>query len=122
MARLPDSVEIYGANIKGVAREYENYMAALAAFKEHYDPSKVNEDKNCIACLSAGKKYEPGMDEGYHTFLVREDMMSQILLDCTFEFSKKKGMGRALPKDWLKEQVAAGKELWFTLQFYPNYD
>lgn len=87
MAGLPDNVEIYGANIAGVAWEYE-----------------------------------PGMEEGYHTFLVREDMMNQILQDCTFEFSKKKGMGRALPKDWIKEQVAAGKELWFTLKFFPNYD
>lgn len=122
MAGLPDNVEIYGANIRGIAWEYENYNAALAAFRKHYDPARVNEDKHCLACWSRKKKFEPGMDEGYHTFLVREDMMSQILQDCTFEFSKKKGMGRALPKDWIKEQVAAGKELWFTLKFFPNYD
>ena len=122
MAGLDDHVEIYGANIKGTAWGYENYNAAIAAFRKHYDPSRVNEDGNCLACMAHDGKYEPGEDEGYHTFLVREDMMCQILQDCTFELTKKKGMGRAEPKDWIKEQVAAGNELWFTLRFYPNYD
>ena len=122
MAGLDDHVEIYGTNIKGIAWGFENYMAAQEVFRKLYDPSRVNEDKHCIACWSRSKRYEPGMEVGYHTFLVREDMICQILQDCSFEFSKKKGMGRSEPKDWIKEQVAQGKELWFTLNFYPNYD
>lgn len=122
-----DEVQIYGANIAGSAWGYENYEAAFEAFQKFYDPAKVNEDKHCIACWNRGKKFNHEDDMawflvGYHTFLVREDMMCQILEDCTFELTKKKGMGRAEPKDWIKEQVAAGKELWFTLHFYPNYD
>ena len=119
---MDDSFEIYGANVAGRSEGYENYMAARDAFLKHYDPSRVNEDKRCLACETPGKKWQPGMGVGYHIFLVREDIMSAILQDCEFEFSKRKGMGRAQPKDWIKEQVAAGKELWFSLRFYPNYD
>lgn len=122
MAGLDDHVEIYGANVSGTTWGYDNYNAALAAFRKLYDRSRVNEDKHCIACWSGAKHYEPGMDVGYHTFLVREDMMCQILQDCDFEFTKKKGMGRAVPRDWINEQVSQGNELWFTLKFFPNYD
>ena len=120
--RMPDSLRIYGANIAGQSIGSENYEAARTAFLKHYDASRVNEDKKCFVCQTDGKTWQPGMDEGYHVFLVREDIMSAILQDCEFEFTKRKGMGRAQPKDWIKEQVSAGTELWFTLRFEPSYD
>jgi hypothetical protein len=120
--RMPDYFEIYGANIKGTSYGYENYSAAVKAFRDHYDEKRVNHEPSCVKWHWDSKTWEFGHDEGYHVFLVREDMMSQILQNCTFELTKKKGMGRAEPKDWIKEQVAAGKELWFTLRFFPSYD
>ena len=119
---LPDYVEIYGANLSGTAWGYENYIAAIKAFQDNYADDRVNHEPRCLGCATRGTKWEPGDEHGYHVFLVREDMMKQILQDCTFELTKKKGMGRAEPKDWIKEQVAAGKELWFTLRFFPDYD
>lgn len=120
--RHDDMIEIYGANVAGKSVGFENYTAGIVAFQNHYDSARVNEDGHCIACLANGKKFEAGEHEGYHTFLVREDMMAEILQNCEFEFTKRKGMGRAQPKDWIKEQVDMGVELWFTLKFYPNYD
>ena len=119
---MEDSFRIYGTNVAGDSRGFENYEAARQAFLKHFDLTRVNEDKRCWPCERHGHRWQPGEDVGYHVFLVREDMMAEILQNCEFEFTKRKGMGRSLPKDWIKEQVAAGNELWFTLQFEPSYD
>ena len=120
--RFEDVVDIYGNNVAGRAKGFENYEAAKEAFKKFFDISKVNEDSHCLPCEMNGHRWKPGEDVEYHIFLVREDMMAEILQNCEFEFRKRKGMGRTQPKEWIKEQVAAGQELWFTLRFLPNYE
>ena len=54
----------------------------------------------------------------WHTFLVRAEVIQAVELCGDFKWRKKKGMGRDVPRNWIAQQVADGKELWFTLTFY----
>jgi hypothetical protein len=49
---------------------------------------------------------------------VRAEVIQAVELCGEFNWTKKKGMGRDVPRNWIAQQVADGKDLWFTLTFY----
>ena len=112
-------VDIYGANFAGSAHGMRTLVDSMKAFEETINPQNWRNSPTCGECKLSGV-YDSKVSDSplWHTFLVRTEVIQAVELCGNFSWTKKKGMGRDIPRNWLVEQVAAGKELWFTLTFY----
>jgi len=112
-------VDIYGANFAGSAHGMGTLMAAMTAFEETINDHNWRNSPTCYECKLSGV-YEAGDKGGplWHTFLVQADVIQAVELCGNFTWTKKKGMGRDVPRNWIAQQVAEGRELWFTLTFF----
>ena len=113
------SVDIYGANFAGSSRDMGTLMDAMTAFETTKNEENWRNSPTCDECKLTSP-YDParGGSPLWHTFLVRAEVIQAVELCGDFKWRKKKGMGRDVPRNWIAQQVADRKELWFTLTFY----
>jgi hypothetical protein len=110
-------VHISSANLSGSASTMRNLIAAMDVFEESITDGRWKNVPYCSECKLSGM-YEGGPNSLYHTFRVREDVALKIIESAEFKWRTIKGLNRVPPKEWLAKQVAAGTEMWFTVEFF----
>ena len=107
-------VDIYSANLAGSASDMTTLLAAMNSVERHFDAGLVVNGGWCEECKR--QPYKAGDDPNYHSFMARELPILEIIEAGDFNWTKKKGMGRATPSASLQEAVSQGTELWFQLE------
>ena len=111
-------VTIYGTNFAGSAHGMGVLIEGMKAFESIIKEGNWRNSPSCGECKLTGV-YDPSKSEPlWHDFLVQADVIQAVELCGEFKWTKKKGMGRDVPRNWIAQQVAEGKELWFSLGFY----
>ena len=111
-------VEMYGSKIAGRAGTMTTAIEALKIVDKWYaiDSGMINNPPTCEECKISGP-YD-GRSALWHSLIVREQIIREIERAGDFVWSKKKGIGRRQPREYLDEIADAGQETWFTLTIY----
>lgn len=110
-------VTIYGANFAGSASGMGTLINGMKAFEATIKEGNWRNSPSCGECKLTGL-YDPAVGEPlWHDFLVQADVIQAVELCGDFKWTKKKGMGRDVPRNWIAQQVTDGKVLWFSLSF-----
>ena len=111
-------VIVYGSKIAGRAGTMSAVIDALKIVDKWYaiDPTMINNPPTCEECKTSAP-YD-GRDALWHSLIVREQIVHEIERAGDFVWTKKKGIGRRQPREYLDEIVATGQETWFTLTIY----
>lgn len=109
-------VYISSAHLSGSATNMGNLMNGMKAFEENLTEGHWRNEPWCGECKLTGK-YESGPGSLWHDFRIREDIALKIVEAVEFKWTKKRGLARVEPVEWLRDKVAKGEELWFTVGF-----
>lgn len=109
-------IYIESAHLSGSATNMGNLMAGMEAFEENLTDGRWKNVPSCGECKLTGK-YEGGPGSLWHDFRIREDIALKIIEAVDFKWSKKRGLARVEPVEWLRNKVTKGEELWFTVGF-----
>jgi hypothetical protein len=110
-------VTLYGSKVAGNATGVKAVWKALDVVDKWYavDPELVRNEPRCGECALTGTYEGQTATALYHTLLIREQVARDIELCGDFVWSKKKGIGRRIPREYLDQIVQDGKETWFSL-------
>ena len=110
------SAYIASAHLSGSATNIRNLINGMTAFEENLTEGHWRNEAWCSECKLTGK-YESGPGSLWHDYRIREDIALKIVEAVDFKWTKKKGLSRVEPIEWLRNRVAKGEELWFTVGF-----
>ncbi len=109
-------VSLFGSKIGGSSHGLWEVVNALKIVDKWFEvnPDLVRNIPGCQEC-NLTRPYQ-GDNALWHSLLVRECVAQEISKDATFQWTKKNGIGRQAPSDYLDQLVEAGEETWFTLE------
>ena len=105
----------YGSKIAGTASGMEAVWKTIDVIDKWYktNPDWVRNSNRCDECELTGK-YE-GVGPLYHNLIVREQVAREFEQAGEFVWTKRRGIGRRKPSEYLDELVSTGKEEWFSI-------
>ena len=103
-------VTIYSSKLAGELSGTDNFWNALRAVTRGFESGTARNAPYCDECKSHGVP-----DEGavYHLFLVRHDVLLDIIKGRKVYWRKKKGMGRATPEVFLQNPTQEFRDVEF---------
>lgn len=107
------SVHVSSSNISGSASGMETLLEALRLVEEFFPGGDCRNAEWCDECQL---QLYSGGNPIYHSFLIREHVALKVIKSGHFSWTKKKGIGRRNPIEYLEGLVNSGTQVWFQLE------
>lgn len=108
------SVSIYSSNLAGEATSLSAVLVAEKVISESFTKGESTNAMWCSECKRI--PYVASVSAMYHSFMVREAAVLELVRGQGFKWSKKRGFGRATPIVYLEKLVKEKTETWFQVE------
>lgn len=86
-------------------------IKAVELIESHFENGLVVNAAWCDECKQT--RFTGNSSALFHTFLVRESLLLQIVRAESYKWTKRRGFGRISTEDYLQNLISNGQEVWF---------